>query len=94
VEQSGNGRTGDEKHGGVEEFKASIMKEAKVYVEWAMSNSSGDNSKTFLDKVEDKLEKHFERNPGLGSADFDKLRIAMKAYAKDFFLAELIPPGD
>jgi hypothetical protein len=80
--------------GSVEEFKAEIMKEAKVYVEWAISNSSGDNTKIFLDQVQDKMEKHFERNPSLGPADFDKLRSAMMAYAKDFFHAELIPPGD
>ena len=92
--QHGNGRTSDKQHGGVEEFKSEIMKEAKVYVEWAISNSSGENTNIFLDKVEDKMEKHFERNPTLGPADFDKLRSAMMAYAKDFFHAELIPPGD
>lgn len=92
-EHNGFGPNSDTQHNGEEEFKAEIMKEAKIYVEWAISNSS-DQTKIFLDKVEDKIVKHFERNPGINSADFDKLTIAMKAYAKDYFHAELIPPGD
>lgn len=83
----------DEQDSEVERFKHSIMKDAKIYMDWTIS-ASNEKTEHFLEKLRQKLETHFERNPGLDSTEFEKLTNATKAYAKDFFTAELIPPGE
>jgi len=50
------------------DFKDTLLKELKVYVDWSMIGSEK-KSKRILEKMAEKLESHFMRNPTMSSQD-------------------------
>lgn len=74
------------------DFKDTILEELKIYVDWSMIESEI-KSKRILEKMAEKLESHFMRNPTMSSHDMEGVKRAVKEYAHSMLHSEVIPQG-
>jgi hypothetical protein len=77
----------------MENFKKTLSKELEIYIDWSLTESK-EKLRSVVDRITEKVESHFKRNPKMSTEDMEGVKRAVKEYAHSMLHSEVIPQGN
>jgi hypothetical protein len=74
----------------IESFKKILSKEIEIYIDWSLTESK-EKARSIVDKITEKVDSHFMRNPKMSTEDMEGVKRAVKEYAHSMLHSEVIP---
>jgi uncharacterized protein YaaR (DUF327 family) len=74
----------------MESFKKTLSKEIENYIDWSLTESK-EKLRSVVDRIREKVESHFKRNPKMSMEDLEGVKRAVKEYAHSILHSEVIP---